>query len=116
MLLNVITSLPIPDQERLAAGEPVKMLTYGMGNQLTHRMADPRDLTPAQVRQVFDRGSIRNEGEQATWLDHLRAKASKPLPKAVGEMHLDKERGGVTVGRKFIPLADLVAAVKALRR
>lgn len=115
LLLNIIGSLPVPDQGRLAAGDSVKMVTYTSDGQLTHRMVDPRELHPAQMRQVFDKGSIRSESEQVVWLDADRAKRRCEVPKAVGELHIDRDRGGVTHCRKFIPLADLVAAVKALR-
>ncbi len=114
-LLDAVGGLPLPDQDRLAGGEPVRLLVYTTDGKPTHRMADPRDLTPDQIRQVFDKRCIRNEAAQALYLDDKRQKAARAVPSAVGELKIDRERSGVMHGRKFIPLADLVAAVKALQ-
>lgn len=114
-LLNTIVSLPLPDQERLAGGEPVVLVTTGPDGRLTNRMVDPRELKGKQVGQVFGRGFIRPESEQILLIDHEKKEASRAVPKSIGDLHIDKERGGVVIGRKFVPLADLVAAVKALR-
>src|SRR5262245_11330835 len=49
MLIDKIGSLPLPDQRRIASGEPVKMLVGG-GD---YRMVDPLNMTQRQVHQAF---------------------------------------------------------------
>lgn len=114
-LIAVVGNLPIDQQCRLAAGDAVQLLVYGDDGKRTIRNADPLVMTPRQVMQVFARDHVRNQAEQALILDERRERASLPVPAAVGKMKIDKERGGVIVGRQFIPLVDLVAAVKALQ-
>lgn len=115
LLLSIISGLPIPTQEHLAAGELVRMVTYTPKGETTFRMVDPRAMAAKQVRQVFNKGEIRDDAAQAVWLDNERRKASQPVKSRVGDLVIDKERGGVMVGRKFIPEADLRTALKALQ-
>jgi hypothetical protein len=115
-LIARIGSLPLSEQRKLVDGDRVKMLTYGPDGSMTHRLADPVAMTPDQVNQVFARDHIRDDSEQALWLDRrvIRERAKKAIPERIGDMHIDKEREGVVVGRTFIPLDHLRRAVKAL--
>jgi hypothetical protein len=115
-LVSVIGSLPLDDQRRFSEGTLVPLLVYAPDGTRTVRQADPLNMTARQVRQAFARDHVRTEAEQALLLDDRRERASLPVPEEIGALKIDRERGGVTVGRRFIPLKDLVEAVKALQR
>jgi hypothetical protein len=115
-LIARIGSLPIPDQERIIAGEFLLLAVYATDGSITNRSVDPLLMDAWEIRQVFARDHIRSQSEQALILERRRAETKGRRPKQIGVMHMDYERGGVTVGRKFIPQADLVSALQALKR
>lgn len=115
-LIKVIGNLPIPDQCRIAAGEPVAMATTDPVGVTTHRMVDPYIMTPGQAAQVFAADHIRDLSEQAVILDQKRSRKSARMPDRIGQLRIDKERGGVMVGRYFVPQVDLAAALSILKR
>lgn len=113
-LLRRIAALPSPDQRRLASGEPVELVVRrDDGDDV--RLADPLRLTRDQVTQVFARDHLRTRGEQTLILEARTARpAVRPSPK-LGKARPDRERGGITIGRSFASLADVLAALAALR-
>jgi hypothetical protein len=115
-LISVIGSLPLPDQRKLADGGSVELAVYAADGSITYRMADPLTMTRQQASQVFARDHIRSQAEQVLILEQQRSRAKGKTPQKIGDLRIDKELGGVFVGRKFIPLADLAAAVNALRK
>jgi hypothetical protein len=115
-LIAAVGSLPIPEQRRLASGEPVRLFVWGPDGRLTDRMADPLALTPRQVRQVFASDHLREKNEQALILDERREQARLPAPEQVGKLKLDRERQVATVGRHTLTLADLKLAVRLLEK
>ena len=115
LLIAKVGCLPITDQQQIAAGQGVRLLVYSPTGEATHRMADPIAMSGEQVKQAFDSDHIRNEAEQSLWLDERRTR-SRTAPDRVGELRIDRVLGGAYLGKKFIPQADLVAAVAALRR
>jgi hypothetical protein len=116
-LIAIIGNLPIPEQRRIANGGTVRVLVLEAGDT-THRMMQPLAMTPQQVRQAFANDHLRDDAEQAAILMRKRQENEGPRPKRIGELQPDYERVGVVVGKtgKFIPLADLIAAVNALRK
>lgn len=114
-LIDAISRLPMDDQVKLAKGEQVKIAVYGQDGFLTHRMADPLIMPPDQFRQAFASDHIRGEAEQVLVLDQRRTRKMKKPLEQIGFLSIDKERGGVSVGKRFISLHDLVAAVKELQ-
>lgn len=62
-MLRALGSQPLSVQRRLAAGRPVKVLTFVDGEW---REEDRRcdDLSAAEIRQVFNAGAIRTVDEQ----------------------------------------------------
>lgn len=113
-LIGLVGSLPLPEQKELSEGKAVLVAVYGSDGKITNRMVDPLHLVSPQVSQVFARGAVRTQAEQAVILDQRRAESKKGPPK-VGDMKLDYERRCVTVGKKTIHLEDLEAAIKALK-
>ncbi len=114
-LMSLISNLPLDDQKRMSDGEMLKLLVYTASGEKTHRMADPLAMTQSQARQVLAKDHIRTESEQSLILDQWIAKKRFNPPDRIGELKIDKERGGVVVGRRFIALTDLQAAVAVLR-
>jgi hypothetical protein len=113
-LVKAIAQLPHDEQKRLAAGEPVKLLVYGDDGKRTHRMANPLDLLPEQVKQVFDKGRIRDEAAQALVLDAQNVKRRRPAQELVGQAKIDKERRGVKVGNYFFHETEIKQWLKVL--
>ncbi len=115
MLINAVSGLPLDDQRDIVDGKSVKLWVYSPDGKKTWRTPDPMAMTPSQVRQVFAKDHIRGEGEQSLILDQWIAKKQNKRPDRIGNVRIDKERGGAMVGKTFVPLADLIAAVAALR-
>ena len=115
-LLDLLVTLPIPDQQRILDGTPVQLWHFLPDGTPDHRLVDPDILTRRQLNQVFARGHIRNQGEQLMLLQDQATQAKKPLPEKVGKLLIDPEAAGAWVGRQFIPLDDLVRAVNQLKR
>lgn len=113
-LINRLASFPLPEQRRIAAGEPVDLLVL-RGEGSDTRRVDPLHLTRDQLYQVFATDHIRTAAEQAAMLEDLRNR-----PKAVkrpkrSRVRADAERGGVVVGRSFAALEDVLHALAELK-
>jgi hypothetical protein len=114
LVLRCVATLPMPDQMRLATGEPVELVVRTVGGTPTKRLADPAKLTRAQLHQVFARDRIRDEAEQLLMLS--AAPEPRPLPvKVRGRITADPKRGGLKIGRTFVPAATLVEALGSLK-
>jgi hypothetical protein len=111
LLIGCIGNLPISSQRKIADGEPVLMSLPGADN---HRMVDPLTMTRSQISIVFARDHIRTHAEQLVLLDHRKQQAAKPIPESIGKVRIDRERGGIVVGRTFVPKCDVLAAIKLL--
>lgn len=115
MLLNRVATLPVTDQERLATGEPIKLVVWREGKTET-RMMDPIKLTRDQVSQVFGPGAIRDEVGQIAVLESRFARPEQHAkPTTTGKCRADRKTGTVRVGRYVVPASDLVAALADLR-
>lgn len=115
-LVQRISNLPLPDQERLAQGEPVKLVTVGADGQADHLLVDPLNMSMPQLAQVFAPDRLRGEAEQ---LALLQRRAALPAVRARqpkrGKVRIDREQGGLMVGRVFVPLATVLDALAELR-
>lgn len=108
-ILDRVSGLPISDQRRLAKGEPVKLLVYAEGGERTIRMADPLEMLPKQIAQVFASDHIRNEAEQALILDQRREDAvtrRRPEVEKVGKARVDRVAKIVRVGNHTFTFDD----------
>jgi hypothetical protein len=117
-MLDRFARLPVDDQRLIVNDEPIEVLTYAPGGDATKRMLPPSTIMADRLlfKQVFDKDRIRTDRQQAAWLDGERRKSHKAKPDKVGHFNLDRVRAGVTHRGEFIPLHELVAAVKALRQ
>jgi hypothetical protein len=115
-LIKVVGTLPMPDQERLAGGAPVKLMILLPDGRTDHRFVDPIHLNRREVNQVFDqsRHCLRDDAGQVAWLQREKAEASRPMPTKIGCMVVDVEGQRVLVGNRTITKADLKAALRAL--
>lgn len=104
LLLEKAAALPLPDQEKVARNVPLKV----MEADGKHRMVPPRELTAAEINQLFANGRIRTDAQQVGWLrTRLQRAAAKGAPTPDDLVHVDKRRGGIQVGTRFIPRKEL---------
>jgi hypothetical protein len=96
LLIRRVAALPMPDQVRLASGEPVDLVVIGPNGRPDTRRVDPLNLGRDQIVQVFSPTGIRDISEQILIVE---SRSQKP-PKAktgktiVGKVTVDRERGG----------------------
>lgn len=117
-LLTRVSMLPMPDQQRLASGESVRLVVFREapdGRRVTdHRLVDPSKLTQDQIWQVFGQDRIRSESEQVLYLEERSMRpATTPPPR--GKVRPDRQRGGLIVNRTYIPKGEIVEALASLR-
>ena len=113
LLVKNISRLPRPDQAMLAAGGKVQMVVPGSPD--TDRWVDPLAMGKSDIDLAFAKNHIRTLAEQAAIIDEKKRRALRPAPEAVGDLIIDKEKGGVWFKRTFISREDLEGAVKFLR-
>ncbi len=103
-LFRKVSALPMPDQKRIASGEPLKVLLAN-GD---HCMVSPTKMNGKEIAQVFAADHIRDDAEQASW---LREHAPPAVPSEQvwdkEKIYLDRRRQGLVVGQRFIPASDL---------
>ena len=101
-LLERAAALPLPDQERVARDEPLKVMEPG-GD---HRLIPASKLTRREIRLVFARDKIRDEAEQASWLRenplHPAARSAEEEP-----VFVDRHRRVLVVGKHCFTAAEL---------
>ena len=117
-LLKTLSSLPLPDQARIAAGEPVRVVVRRENGKFDSRLMDPIKLDRSQVAQVFGRGEIRDEAGQIMILEGRAASAASPSKFATmrrGIVRPDPEKRGLMVGNKLIPTGAIVSALAEIR-
>ena len=103
-LLARTSSLPIPDQKKIASGEPLKVMEHG-GD---HRMVVPLQLTNREIKQVFGKGRLRSDAEQIGWLrDQEESRRLKSVSVDVQDIILDKKRLGINVRGRFVSATDM---------
>lgn len=112
-MVQRISSLPLPDQKRLAAGEPVRLMVRADDGRLDHRMVDPANMTRDQFFQVFAHDRIRTEQEQVLILEQRRERPSRALSPE-RRVKADRERRGIMVGRSFATQAETLDALAEL--
>jgi hypothetical protein len=111
-LMRTLAALPFPDQQRLASGEPVKLVVRRPEGKFDVRMVEPLKMARDQLTQVFGRGKIRDEAEQILMLEDRepRPLGSKGAQRR-GSIEIDPRRGGLVIGRKFFPTGLIIEAL-----
>jgi hypothetical protein len=112
--LNAIGQLPIRDQDRLAAGERVALAVMHNG-AISDRLVDPLDMTPSQLRQVFGGHAINTVSQQVPRLVQSTTSKKRESRASLSSVRADRDRVGLVVGRKFVPLDDVLLALAELK-
>ncbi len=112
-LIAKIGSLPLPEQKRLAEGGKVTVVVRTAAGETTHKQVDPLHLAPGQVSLVFARDHLRGIAEQGVLLDQRPERGEKQPPR--GRVRSDSARGGLRVGRVFVPQSEVIEALGHLR-
>jgi len=101
LIMRRVSRLPIPDQQKIVNGEPVKVILRG-GD---HMMISVDNMTTKQTKQVFAVDHIRSDSQQAAWLvaDEQSIPANTERPPVM----LDRRRNGIVIGEVFVSASDL---------
>jgi hypothetical protein len=115
--LQTASLLPIGDQQRLVASEPLELVVPGSSGQTWDtRLVDPLWLDTHQFRQLAGPAGLRSVPEQIVLLEGRGRPTEGPgKPRSVGRVKPDRKRGGLVVGRTFVPTADVVGALAELQ-
>ena len=110
-MLRALSSLPIKEQRRIAAGGTVPVVMIRDGAPITRNMkAD--DISARMVKQVFATGRVRNEDEQKLIVTTLHPERAKQARK-VERIRLDSEKVALwrrVAARRNVSLEDLIVA------
>jgi len=101
-LLERASRLPMPEQKKIAANQPIKVMELG-GD---FRMVPPLSMSTQDIQQVFGRDEIRDDAAQVAWLkgrQTRRAIETHDTP----EVQLDRKRGGIVVGGHFVAATEM---------
>jgi hypothetical protein len=115
-IVQAIASLPLSDQERLGRGEHVPLAIQREDGAVAHHMVDPISLQRNQVRRVFARDRIRSAEEQVILLEERPERRPPPADPVIGGLQVDRKRGGLVVGRRFVPVATITEALSQLAK
>lgn len=106
LLMTRVSQLPIPDQRKVIGGEPFRVVTIEDGIT-SHRLIEPTKMNSAEIRQVFAKDHIRDDGEQVSWIRSRPSRINRPSDNGVT---VDARRKGIVVTgeRVFISRMELV--------
>lgn len=113
MLMSKVMTLPIPDQQKIVSGEPMRVMELTEKGEETHRLVPPLMLSSEQVRQVFGRECIRNDRQQVLYLRDQKQRFQQVTTDERGIV-LDAKRGGIFVNGTFISKTELAQFVAKL--
>jgi hypothetical protein len=88
-LLQRVSNLSIPDQQRVLDAEGIKVASFRTDGTIEHRLAAPLKLSVRDLKQVFASDHIRNESEQ---ISYLRSREHAALPAAKSPVTIDSRR------------------------
>jgi hypothetical protein len=115
-LMSKLSVLPTPDQKKIAAGKPLKVMTFDDNGNVTHLMVSVRDMSKSQVQQVFYKGRIRSEAEQVNYLRE-RLQAVKPIGVPIEDAYVvDQKKGMVVIRGIAFSSDDLLRMLAELGR
>lgn len=117
--LDGFARLPVDDQRRIIDDVPLPVVVKVEGNAVTDVRTVPPSalvLAPGQFKQVFALDHIRDQREQVLWLEDQQRKAQRAGPARAGELTIDYVQQGAKCGNRFIPLCDLLTAVRELKK
>lgn len=111
-VLRAVATLPLSEQQRLARGGSVPVLTIDESGRPVETDVAATLLTGQQVRLAFDHGRIRSVTEQRNMLGSARVAASR---RRVGSrsyrMRVDTASGLIHIGRMTVPIREAIDAL-----
>jgi len=116
-LLRTLAALPLPEQARIAGGGQVTLVVRGTDGKFDRRLADVARMTRGQVAQVFGPSGLRDEPEQILLLEGRppSRETGATSPPGRGKVEVDRVRGGLLVGKLFVPAGEVVLALAGLK-
>lgn len=112
LILRSVATLSLDQQRRLAAGEPLPVLTIGASGEYEHTTLPAQTLTAAQARMVFEQGRIRTIDEQRAVLESRRvASRRRHAASPDGRVQYDPKADTVKIGRAVAKLSEVLVAV-----
>lgn len=110
--LRLVAGLPIDDQRRIAAGEPVKLVVMQDG-KFTHRMIPVADLTADQIEQVIVGRGLSTESEQIAALSAPPPQYKPGKPVKLGKCKADPRQRLVWVGQSMAPADEMLTVMRS---
>lgn len=113
-LLTQAVLLSPSDQQKIIEEKPIKLAVSGG----SHRMVKPSDLTDLQIKQVFNRGSIRTHEEQVAWMqDETFRTRKKEIAAETERFEFDRRKGTIHVLREcFLTKKELLQLLSELEK
>jgi hypothetical protein len=115
-LIQRVSALPLPDQQRLAGGDSVLLAVLDADGRVDQRMVDPLRLSRDQVTLIFARDRLRDVQEQVVMMEQRKLSggtARRALSR--GPIRVDRARNGLLVKKTFLAVGDVLAALAELR-
>ena len=99
-----IAALPLLEQKRFVEGGTVPLVVR-RGDRTEILKVKPDNLTLLQVKQVFAADHIRDEAEQAAWIEDLDLRSR--VEKKFAEIEVLPRKGGIRVAGVFLSRKEL---------
>ncbi|MFT3758417.1 hypothetical protein [Thauera sp.] len=112
-VLRSLAGLPIEEQQALAKGRPVTVLTVDSHGQYTTEDLPAYTLTASQARLAFDGDKIRSPTEQKAVLENARVrKIARARPgSAASRVRYDSSADVIRIGRASATVGEVAAAI-----
>jgi len=111
-VLKSVAMLPLQEQEAMANGKPVRVLTVNAKGEYEDTELPAYTLTAAQARMVFDGDKIRSPMEQRAKLESVKvAKATRVRPGAANRVRYDPKADVIRIGNASATIGEITAAL-----
>lgn len=108
-ILNQLAAMPIHEQKKILNDPTVTLMIGGEPKQMK-LLAIPYGA----VDQLFDSGRIRDNEEQAAFIQSRGKRKKVDSSARQLKARPDHKRGGITVGNAFVPKAEVLLALSEL--
>lgn len=114
-VLRAISTLPTDDQQRLAAGDKVTVLTAQQDGSFSAVDLPAHTLTPSLARLVIGPGRLRSADEQRAILEDAKLSATRKRQTGAVPPHVryDPKTDKIRVGAASAPVAEVLQALAA---
>lgn len=111
-VLRSISTLSLTEQEALANGKSLNVLTIGSNGEYGNRNIPAYALTASQARIVFGDDKIRTLTEQQAIFDTARLSVARRVPPGQdGRVRYDPKTDMVRIGRSSATVGEVLAAL-----